>query len=123
MKLLTHNMLTSHVKGVKNGFPLRILARKVEVKEITFNAGFITRMIPKIDWSVLRVAADTLGHGTGLPETPPEGYEVQEEFLKSAHHVLMEVELIDGDLECPETGRKFPVTEGIPNMLLREDEV
>ena len=25
MKLLTHNMLTSHVKGVKNGFPLRIL--------------------------------------------------------------------------------------------------
>ena len=35
-------------------------ARKVEVKEITFNAGFITRMIPKIDWSVLRVAADTV---------------------------------------------------------------
>ena len=25
MKLLTHNMLTSHVKGVKNGFPLKIL--------------------------------------------------------------------------------------------------
>lgn len=25
MKLLTHNMLTSHVKAVKNGYPLRIL--------------------------------------------------------------------------------------------------
>jgi len=24
MKLLTHNMLTSHVKGVKNGYPLVI---------------------------------------------------------------------------------------------------
>jgi hypothetical protein len=26
-------------------------------------------------------------------------------------------------LTCPETGRKFPVTKGIPNMLLHEDEV
>ena len=24
MRLLTHNMLTSHIKGVKNGYPLRI---------------------------------------------------------------------------------------------------
>ena len=31
--------------------------------------------------------------------------------------------MIEGDLECPESGRKFPVQEGIPNMLLREDEV
>lgn len=33
------------------------------------------------------------------------------------------VEVIEGELECPESGRKFPITEGIPNMLLREDEV
>ena len=32
-----------------------------------------------------------LGHGQGLPENPPEDYESQDEFLKSAHHVLMEV--------------------------------
>ena len=32
----------------------------MEVKEIAFNSGFITRMIPKIDWSVLRAAADTV---------------------------------------------------------------
>ena len=78
MKLLTHNMLTSHVKGVKNGFPLRILvgqlvvlvprsvslfcfqARKVEVRQIDFNPNFITRMIPRIDWSVLRAAAENV---------------------------------------------------------------
>ena len=35
----------------------------------------------------------------------------------------VQIEVVEGDLECPETGRKFPVTEGIPNMLLREDEV
>lgn len=35
----------------------------------------------------------------------------------------MQVEVIDGDLVCPETGRKFPINAGIPNMLLNEDEV
>lgn len=30
---------------------------------------------------------------------------------------------MEGSLICPETGRKFPVSKGIPNMLLNEDEV
>lgn len=29
MKLLTHNMLQCHIKGVKNGYPLKIEAEKV----------------------------------------------------------------------------------------------
>ena len=37
--------------------------------------------------------------------------------------MLLEIEVINGDLVCPETGRKFPVSDGIPNMLLNEDEV
>ena len=28
---------------------------------------------------------------------------------------------MEGELECPESGRRFPVSEGIPNMLLTED--
>jgi hypothetical protein len=32
-------MLKSNVKGVINGFPLRIEAEKVEVKETEFNSG------------------------------------------------------------------------------------
>lgn len=31
--------------------------------------------------------------------------------------------LEEGSLVCPETGRRFPVSKGIPNMLLNEDEV
>ena len=64
-----------------------------------------------------------LGHGSGLPDDLPDSYEENEDFLKAAHHVMMEVEVVEGELECPETGRKFPISEGIPNMLLREDEV
>lgn len=33
-----------------------------------------------------------------------------------------QVTLEEGSLVCPETGRKFPVSKGIPNMLLNEDE-
>ncbi len=64
-----------------------------------------------------------VGFGDGLPASLPDSYEDNEEFLKAAHHALLEVEVVEGELECPETGRKFPITGGIPNMLLQEDEV
>lgn len=37
--------------------------------------------------------------------------------------ISLQVEVQEGDLVCPETGRKFPISKGIPNMLLNEDEV
>lgn len=37
--------------------------------------------------------------------------------------LALQVSLQDGALICPETGRRFPVVSGIPNMLLAEDEV
>ncbi|NXQ00605.1 TR112 protein, partial [Vidua macroura] len=59
MKLLTHNLLSSHVPGLRpgGGFPLRI-----------------------------------------------------------------EVEVLEGSLQCPDSGRRFPISRGVPNLLLTEDE-
>ena len=45
-----------------------------------------------------------------------------DEFLQAFHHALLEVVLVEGALLCPETGRRFPVSKGIPNLLLNEDE-
>jgi len=124
MKLLTHNMLTSKcLKGVTVGYPLEIIAKDVKVAEIEFNPEFISRMIPKLDWPALFKAAENIGHSNDLPSALVEDYENNEEFLKKAHHVLLEVEVVNGELVCPETGRKFPVSDGIPNMLANEDEV
>ncbi|XP_046341370.1 multifunctional methyltransferase subunit TRM112-like protein [Haliotis cracherodii] len=124
MKLLTHNMLTSNIiKGVSKGYPLKIMADKVEVKDVDFNPEFVSRMIPKLDWSALCSAASEVGHSENLPADLGESYETDQEFLKRAHHVLMQVEVIEGNLVCPESGRKFPISNGIPNMLLNEDEV
>lgn len=60
MKLLTHNMLTSHVKGVKNGYPLKILAKQMIVNVVDFNADFVSRMLPKVDWGVLKTTAQSV---------------------------------------------------------------
>lgn len=81
MKLLTHNMLTSHMKGVKNGYPFKILvstlikatsppviiavcvfvqASQVVANSVDFNREFIARMIPKLEWTVLKSAAESV---------------------------------------------------------------
>ncbi|XP_014276397.1 multifunctional methyltransferase subunit TRM112-like protein [Halyomorpha halys] len=124
MKLLTHNMLSSKcIKGVNLGYPLGIVARDIKVSEVDFNSEFVARIIPKLDYQTLYGAAESLGHANELPQAIVENFEGNEEFLRKVHHVLLEVEVIDGDLVCPETGRKFPINAGIPNMLLNEDEV
>ncbi|XP_011170417.1 multifunctional methyltransferase subunit TRM112-like protein isoform X2 [Solenopsis invicta] len=124
MKLLTHNMLTSRaMKGVTDGYPLKIVARDIRVSEVDFNPEYIARIIPKLDWAVLWKAAESIGHVGELPQILIEDFETNEDFLKKAHHVLLEIEVINGDLLCPESGRKFPINDGIPNMLLNEDEI
>lgn len=117
-------MLTSKcLKGVLTGYPLSINATNIKITEVDFNPEFISRIIPKLDWNVLWIAADSIGHSEGLPKAIDEKFEDNEEFLKKAHKVLLEIEIEEGSLTCPESGRKFPITKGIPNMLLTEAEV
>ena len=54
---------------------------------------------------------------TELPPAVPEGFAEKEDFLRALHHALMEIEIIDGFLICPETQKRFPIKEGIPSML------
>ncbi|KAK3587196.1 hypothetical protein CHS0354_016892 [Potamilus streckersoni] len=123
MKLITHNMLTSNIiKGVTKGYPLGIIPRKVEVKDVDYNPEFLARMIPNMDWSAVCKAAKDVGHDEGLPKEIAPNFTENDEFLKAAHHVLLEIDVVEGDLVCPETGRKFPVSNGVPNMLLKEEE-
>lgn len=46
-----------------------------------------------------------------------------EEFLRRVHLVLLDVHVLEGALVCPDTGRRFMVKDGVPNMLLHEDEI
>ncbi len=61
MKLITHNMLTSKIiKNVVNGYPLKIVATKTELKKSDFQPDFIGRLLKRVDYKALYEAAQTV---------------------------------------------------------------
>ncbi|KAI8040834.1 multifunctional methyltransferase subunit TRM112-like protein [Drosophila gunungcola] len=124
MKLSTYNFLTSMaIKGVKVGFPLKLTIIKKDVVESEFNPTFVERILPKLDWTAVYGAAQVAELTEDIPAVQPENIGENEVLLQKLHHLLFEIDVLEGQLECPETGRVFPITDGIPNMLLNEDEV
>ena len=81
-------------------------------------------MLGKIEYGALVEGAAALGC-TDLPPAVEvdTAMKADEGFLRKVHHALLDLHLMDGKLLCPETGRPFVVKDGIPNMLLHEDEV
>ncbi|CAH8630304.1 unnamed protein product [Dicrocoelium dendriticum] len=125
MKLFSHNILTSRVlKSVKVGYPLALKVKNLQVNTVDFDAAYISKLIPKVEWGVLKKVSDQIGqeHIPPLPDEVPADYETNECFLKLAHRALLEVDILEGALVCPETGREFPISDGIPNMLVNEGE-
>jgi multifunctional methyltransferase subunit TRM112 len=58
-----------------------------------------------------------------LPDSLPDTATEDEGFLRSVHGLIMDVHVEEGSLVCPHCGRAYPINKGVPNMLLREDEV
>jgi len=69
-----------------------------------------------------QAAAAALGYNELPPELPADAHD-SDEILRKIHHALNNIDIIEGELICRESGRVFPIKNGIPNMLLREDEV
>jgi multifunctional methyltransferase subunit TRM112 len=44
-------------------------------------------------------------------------------LISQFNRILMDIHVLEGFLICPETGRRYPIHDGIPNMLLHADEV
>lgn len=61
MKLLTHNMLSCHIKGVQNGFPFKIEPVKVEQIDADYDPDFLRHIYPRLEWKALCEAAATMG--------------------------------------------------------------
>ena len=38
---------------------------------------------------------------------------LEESVLKTLHHIMFEVHVIEGELICPESGRRFPIKESM----------
>lgn len=66
------------------------------------------------------VSADLESKETVGPEQAPKGLPTSPSIWLVVF--LLQVEVMEGVLKCPDTGREFPINKGIPNMLLSEEE-
>merc|ERR1712156_360964 len=124
MKLITHNFLQSIVKGVTKPYPLLIKSTETDAFEVDFSEENVKSMISRLEYPALLSALKDISYNHSLPEKLPENIEsLGDDLVKQLHHILFEVEVMEGCLVCPESGREFPITRGIPNMLLTEEEV
>eukprot|EP00727_Mastigamoeba_balamuthi_P001312 m51a1_g11178 hypothetical protein (123) ;mRNA; r:332104-332711 len=122
MRLITHNVLMCNKKGCTiEHFPLRIEATRVEQRQSEFNPEFVRHMIAKLDWAGLVAGAKDCG--MAVPAEMPAEADQTEEFLHALHDVLLDLHVEEGALVCTHCNRRYPITEGIPNMLLTEDEL
>lgn len=52
-----------------------------------------------------------------IPESLPTNAKEDDAFLQQLWSVIQDVHVIEGEMECPGCHRKFPITQGIPNMV------
>ena len=123
MKLLTHNLLKCNVKGcLSDNFPLRVVATAVADSAVDFNGPLIVRMLEKLDWGAFRNAVHEL-EWDSVPDEPSKELLEDEAFLQKMHQILVARQVTEGELQCRGCGRRYPITNGIPNMLLTDDEI
>ena len=138
MRLLTHNFLQSNVRGTTEGYPLKIEVTTLIVESSPMDSVLVKKMLEKVNYPALVTAiADikdtldldpemsaTLSKAPSIPSEAPAGdASLDESALEALHFFLFDVHVVEGILQCPDTGRKFPIKDGIPNMILHEDEV
>lgn len=78
-------------------------------------------MLTKLDYSALVFAAKALS--IEIPEQMPTNAADDDNFLRGLHTALVEINVKEGELKCQNCSRSFPISKGIPNMLLNEEEV
>lgn len=116
---------------------MKIEATRLIVESSTMDSVLVTKMLEKLNYPALVAAIDDvrktaevdsdaaalLGNAPSIPLEVPSGDALNEDTLKALHFFLFDVHVLDGMLQCPDTKRKFPIKDGIPNMILHEDEV
>lgn len=99
------------------------------MEESPVDRELVTNVVNKIEYAALLQACQQLaGQCASLPELPAElpaadDLIQNDALIASLHTVLFDIHVTEGNLICPGTGRKFSIKEGIPNMVLHEDEM
>lgn len=129
-------------------FPLQIRDAELARTELDFQPEFWRNVLPRIDWPAMqtvlasvglalpaavqaRVLAESAGAEVQMADAdaPPglvkvggegvdEPEELDEEALRALHGLLMETQVVEGELVCARCGHRYAVKEGIANFLL-----
>jgi multifunctional methyltransferase subunit TRM112 len=116
-------------RSTTKGYPLKIEATQVVVEESPMDSDLVKKTLAKLEYSAVVTALQEIADATDpkppeIPtELPADGGEIESSVLEALYHVLFNIHVIEGDLICPDTGRRFPIKQGIPNMVLHEDEI
>ena len=123
MKVFTHNLLTCNSKSCSLRYPLKIIPIKINKVETEFNDELTKRFIKKVDFSGLASALKDLNLNSkyDFSSLTQEDYE-KNDFLEELHHVLFEILVVDGILECNGCGIKYPVNNGIADFVTNEEK-
>lgn len=65
MKLLTHNMLACHIRGVENGYPFKIEAVEVARFPAEYDPDFLRHILPRLEWPALLEGARAVSRASG----------------------------------------------------------
>lgn len=114
---------------------MKIDASNVIVVDSPVDGDLLVRLLPKLNYPALVGALQEIRdaelqqqQNLQLPEIPSELPEdgngsIDDAAVEALYRVLFNIHVIEGFLICPDTGRKFPIKNGIPNMILHEDEI
>lgn len=75
-----------------------------------------------MNWIHLVNTAKGMGEND-LPQALDDTLISNEEFLRKMHNILFQFHVLEGALVCSECNRNYLIKNGIPNLLLTDDEV
>lgn len=86
--------------------------------------AFVVGLCERIDDSIGHLPPTrTKNTHAHAPQSTAAAAAQDEEFLRALHNTLFDVHVMEGALVCPETGRRFPINGGVPNMMLEDAEL
>ena len=126
MKLSTHNLLVCNkntcINNEKN-YPLIIKASKVNTVKSDFDEEKTKLFFDKMNKKALNEGCKDLNISKFDLEKRKEEQMQDKNVLEYLHNILFEVEIEEGNLVCANCGREYMIKRGIPDMVLKDDEI
>ncbi|KTW31400.1 hypothetical protein T552_00045 [Pneumocystis carinii B80] len=122
----TANFLQCVIKKCQSSaksYPLRFENAHIVQKTLEFNPEFLLNIISRVDWKAFILTLEELFGKVTVPYEKPELTMEEVDLLQELHKLLIETQVMEGNLICRNCNHVYPIKQGIPNFLLSEYEI